>query len=132
MDTKRLAELLREAFHPIFGAEEIDVLPSDAGDELDIVDGAWTVHVEGWPDQPVATVAIDRELDPPYTLHDSREEVMAYEIDEAFAYVDEQVSGALTTALKASGDPLSLDLLESMAAHRQRFLDSGLEIPRVA
>ena len=69
MDTMRLAELLREAFHPIFGAEEIDVLPNDAGDELDIVHSAWTVRIEGWPVQPVATVAIDRELDPPNTLH---------------------------------------------------------------
>lgn len=132
MDARRLAELLREAFRPVFGSEEIDVLPNDGGDELEVVTAAWTVRVEGWPAQPVATVAIGRELDPPYTPHDSREEVMANEIDEAFAYVDEQASGALTTALKASGDPLSLDLLEAMAEHKQRFAESKVEITTVA
>ncbi len=132
MDTTRLAELLREAFGPVFGSEEIDIRSSDRGDELMVVDEAWTVHIEGWPDHPVAIVAIKQELEPPFTLHESREEVMAYEIDEAFAYVDAQVEGALTTALKASGDPLSLDLLEAMAAHRTRFFESGVEIAEVS
>lgn len=125
MDTTRLAELLRQSFEPVLGSEDIDLLPSEAGDALDIVTEDWTLLLEGWPDQPVATVSTDPSAA-------SRDEVMAYEIDEAFAYVDAQVDGALTTALKASGDPVSLDLLEAMAVHKQRFLDSHVQIERVA
>ncbi len=132
MDTARLAELVREALGPVFGSEQINVRASDRGDELLIVGQAWTMCIEGLPDHPVAVVSINQQLAAPYTLHESREEAMPDGIDEAFAYVDEQVEGALSVALQASGNPLSLDLLAALAQHQARFAQHGVTIERVA
>lgn len=131
MDTRRLGELLQRAFDPILGGEEIDILPNEAGNELEVMDTTWIVRITGWPEQPVATVSISQLLGALYTLHDSREEQMAYEVDEAFAYVDRQVGGALITALGASADALSLDLADAIAEHQARFAESRVEIVQV-
>lgn len=127
MDTQRLAHLLRESFAPILNSESIDVRTDPERQGVTVATEEWKVKIHGWPERPVALVELtDAGLTE--TIPGRREEVMAYEIDEAFAYVDLQTGGRVRQSLLAADNEASADLAQTMAEIQQRFVASGVEV----
>jgi hypothetical protein len=108
-----LAAVLGHHLASVLAADEFDVVPGDAPGEVEAMTDDWTLHIERWPDGP-AFLALDDEPDDPAALGEAIIEVMSAPVVAALAAVDRDVAGALSTALRASADPLSLVLARIM------------------
>ena len=111
-----LRQLLEDAFAGVIAADEAEVLPGEAPGEVDLAGEEWTLRVEGWPERPVAWLALDDEPEAPAERRSAREAAMGGASEAALAALDARLDGALSAALAASGDPLSLDLAEAIRA----------------
>jgi hypothetical protein len=112
----RLEEIVREAMAELIEQGDVDLVRSEDGLELDLFGDEWTVHLEGWPDNPAAFAAIDDEPDDPAALPAARAGIIDAPIHAALRDLDRMLDGALQAALTASGDPLSIDLAAALAA----------------
>jgi hypothetical protein len=109
LDCVKVAEIVAEALRDVLGADEFDVIPGPIGTFVDIAADEWTLQIEGSP-VAMAWLSLEDEPEQPHELPAARRAVMSIAVDNALAEADKQLGGALVTALRASGDPLSLDL----------------------
>lgn len=97
-------------------ATNADMLPTDQPDELDVSGDDWTLHLEGWPDQPLAWLALDDEPEETMDRRSELRRALGADVLAALAAADTQLSGRLGEALRAGADPLSIDLADALAA----------------
>ena len=114
MDCVRVAEIVAEALKEVLGEDGFDVIPGPLGAFVDIAADEWTLRIDGQP-VTAAWLSIEDEPDDPDLLSAARRAVMSTAVDDALADANALVGGALAAALTASRDPISLDLLTSMA-----------------
>jgi hypothetical protein len=112
-DTARLAAALTAALRTVLDPDEFDVTPAPAG-ALDVATDDWTLRFEDWPIGP-AWLAIDDEPDDPSAYASARRRVMSEAVERALAEADRAVGGALTRALRASGDPFTVDFSATLS-----------------
>jgi hypothetical protein len=110
----RVAEIVAEALKEVLGEDGFDVIPGPLGAFVDIAADEWTFRIEGQP-VTAAWLSIEDEPDDPDRLAAARRAVMSTAVDDALADADALLGGALAAALAASRDPISFDLLTSMA-----------------
>lgn len=84
------------------------------GDDISVVAPAWSVLLKDWSCEPVARVILRERVDR-LDADAEREDVMGYEIDEAFAYADMHLDRRISAALHAAGDPLSMSLANTVS-----------------
>lgn len=111
--TDRLAAALTAAMHTVLDPDEFDVTEGAPG-ELDLSTDDWTLHVEDWPNGP-AWLAIDDEPDDLAAYTAARRRVMSEAVERALAEADRAVDGALTRALRASGDPFTIQFATALS-----------------
>lgn len=115
MDTEALSGALRSAFASLVEADEVDIEIGPGPGEVEVVAETWTLHLEGWPDRPLAWLALDEEPEDTKELRAARIAAMGSEAMRALIQADAQVNGGIRTALIASDDPLSMDLASALA-----------------
>jgi len=110
LDANRLMTTLELALGAVLEEDAFDVLlgiDPDAPDAIEVTTDTWTLIIEGWP-LGDAFIALDAEPD----TDDVGEQNVALRTAlggaiAALASADDTVEGALTAALRASGDALS-------------------------
>ena len=113
-----VAEVLEDALAALVGAGTLDVeLDADAG-ELEVVADEWTLHLEGWPQQPLAWLALDDEPDDPGQIPAALLAVFDPKTLKALAVADWRLGGDLVAALRAAHDPLADELADTLDALR--------------
>jgi hypothetical protein len=115
VDCATMAGVIADALNDVLGADGVDVLPDPSGAFVDIAADGWTLHVEGTP-VTVAWLAIDDEPDDPGEIAAARRKAMSTRIDRALADAGKQLNGSLVAALRASRDPLSMDLAVAVSS----------------
>ncbi len=115
MDTNDLTAALRDAFAPLVAADEVDIESGTEPGVVEVAAEAWTLHLEGWSDRPLAWLAIDEEPDDAGKLGAARSAAMGSEALAALTRADAKLNGGIRDALAASDDPLSLDLAAALS-----------------
>jgi hypothetical protein len=113
LDCVRVAEIVAEALRDVLGADGFDVIPGPIGAFVDIAADEWTLQIEGSP-LAMAWLSIEDEPEHEDQISAARRTAMPLAVDAALAEADKQVGGALVTALRASNDPLTLDLVAAI------------------
>jgi hypothetical protein len=113
LDFATFAEVVAAALREVLGADGFDIIPDETEAIVDIAADEWTLQIEG---SPVARAWLSIEDEPEHEaqLSAARRKVMTHEVDRALAEADRKLGGALVAALRASGDPLTLDLVAGM------------------
>ena len=114
METKELLAALQEAFARLVEADEVDIEVDPEAGGVEVAAEAWTLHLEGWPDRPLAWLAIDEEPEDAGQLGEARHAAMSSEALAALRRGDATLNGGIKAALAASDDPLSLDLAAAL------------------
>jgi hypothetical protein len=113
-----VAAVLENTLAPLVAAGALDVeLDAEAG-ELEAIAEEWTLHLEGWPQQPLAWLALDDEPDNPGEVPAALLAVLDPTTLTALARADWRLGGDLVAALRAVHDPLSDELAETLEALR--------------
>lgn len=112
---ERVVEAVWAAMGELEADGAVDIEVAEDGLEVDVLGDEWTVHLEGWPERPVAFLAIDDEPDDPKKLAKVRARAIPPAVEAALAEIDGRLDGGLRAALVASGDPLSIDLAAAFA-----------------
>lgn len=112
-----LAERLRAALSMALCLSDFDISRVDNAGDLEVVTDEWTLRVEQNAGL-VAWLALDNEPDDESTLATARQEAMGVPVEHALAVVDRRMDQMLSNALRASGDPLSLNLAEALNGHQ--------------
>ncbi len=115
LEMERVVEAVRGAMDALEEEGVVDIEVAEDGLEVDVIGEEWTVHLEGWPDGPIAFLAIDDEPDDPKKLATLRVRAITPAVEEALVEIDGRLDGGLRAALVASGDPLSIDLAAALA-----------------
>ncbi len=68
------------------------------------------MHLEGWPEEAVAFLALEDEPDDAARVRAARAKVMSGKVEAAMVELDRRLAGMLRAALLETGDPLSMDL----------------------
>jgi hypothetical protein len=113
LDCATVAEVVAAALREVLGADGLDVIPDETEAIVDIAADEWTLQIEGSP-VTRAWLSIEDEPEHEAQLAAARRKVMSIAVDSAFAEADRQLGGALIAALRASDDPLTLDLASAM------------------
>lgn len=108
----RLRAALASALGEALEADAFDLV-EDAAGSLDVMTDDWTLRVEGWSGG-IAFVTIDDEPADTDELRQARQAAMPVAVEHALATADRELDGALAAALRASQDPLSLDLARAL------------------
>jgi len=113
-----VATIVEESLAALIAADAVEVALDAATGELEAIAEDWTLHLEGWPDRPLAWLALDDEPDD--TAQIPIAVVAAFDAATlaALAAVDERLGGALVAALRAAHDPLSDELADALEAAR--------------
>ncbi|MGH2561494.1 MAG: hypothetical protein ACRDJH_20710 [Thermomicrobiales bacterium] len=114
-DLVELTSALAAALSEVLEADEFDLVADETG-ALEAMTDTWTLRVEGWPGG-IAYLTIDDEPAAADELRAARRVAMSLDVERALAIADGAMGGALTVALRASGDPLSVDLAYALAEH---------------
>ena len=109
-DPPDVVALFNEALAEPIAADDLEVTSSADGTEIEIIAEAWTFHLEGWPGQPVAWLALDDEPDTAAERRAALEAAIPGDVLAMLASVDRTLGGAIVAALGATGDPLSAEL----------------------
>ena len=113
-----VAAVLEDTLAPLVAADRLDVeLDAEAG-ELEAIAEEWTLHLEGWPHQSLAWLALDDEPDDPGEIPAMLLAVLDPTTLTALARADWRLGGDLVAALRAAHDPLSDELAETLEALR--------------
>lgn len=108
---QRLHDQLAESFASQIASESVGVVLDPDKNTCEIQSDTWTLHVEGWPIK-LAFVALDEdpatEADRVRALNDTLGNKAIGSLKDA----DLHLEGALSTALQASKDAISISLGE--------------------
>lgn len=107
---ERVIEAVRWAMAALESDGVIDIEVAEDGLEVDIIGDEWTVHLEGWPERPVAFVALEDEPEEAKALAAARRRAMPADTVAALAAIDRRLDGELGEALRGTVDPLSVEL----------------------
>jgi hypothetical protein len=107
---------LASALGEVLAAEQFDLV-EDAAGALEAMTDEWTLRIEGWPDG-IAYLTIDDEPGDVTEMRRARRAVMPVAVERALALADRELGGGLALALRASADPLSIDLAQALAEHQ--------------
>lgn len=116
LDRDRLEAALREGFAPLIARHEVDLVSAPAEDEaaIELQADAWTLHCDGWP-LATAWLALDAEPESEDQRRETLVSMFGHGELPAFQATDALTGHALSAALRASGDALSLTLAELVA-----------------
>lgn len=123
LELEAWAGRLRATLGAVLCPEDFDVVLGSERDALEVVTDDWTLRIEQQPNV-VAWLAIDDEPDDPDARQDARRALMPIAVERALAALDRRSDGALGGALRASGDPLSLDLADALVTHQGTTMSS--------
>ncbi len=103
---------VQAAFAGLAGSRDVDVLPAEGEehDDIAVAGDAWTLYLSGWPGPATAFVAIEDEPTEDAgadMVEAAWRAVVSGDAVAAMSMADMELEGALSTALDASGDPLS-------------------------
>lgn len=103
---------IQGSFIGLTGPNEVDILPTEGEnrDDIAVAGDAWTLYLSGWPGPATAFVAIEDEPAEDAdaeTITAAWRSVVPEPAIAAMSMTDMELEGALSTALDASGDPLS-------------------------
>ena len=113
-----VAAILEETLGTLVAAGALGVeLDAEAG-ELEAVAEEWTLHLEGWPLQPLAWLALDDEPDDPAEIPAALLAVLDPKILGSLARADGRLGGDLVAAFRAAHDPLADELAHTLEALR--------------
>ena len=106
---------VRDGFDAMIEQGAVDILPDEGDDRTDIAiaGDTWTVYLTGWPGPRIAFLAIEDEPDDdatPAATEAAWRGAVTDDVLPALLTVDNDLGGALTDALRASTDPLSVSL----------------------
>ena len=106
---------VRDGFADLAAQGEVDILPNEGDDRTDIAvaGDAWTVYLTGWPGPQIAFLAIEDEPEDeaaPAAVDAAWRGAVPDGVLPALLIIDNDLGGALTDALRASTDPLSISL----------------------
>ena len=105
---------LRVAFTAHCRSEDFDLEPDVETGTIEVTTDDWTLTIEGIPGKLIAYLSIDNEPDEEseyvQTLHDVFRATERAALSEA----NDELSGAISTALDASGDPFSQHLAAAL------------------
>ena len=104
-----LLAALREAFAAALSSGEVDLAEDAASGEVDLFADDWTLHLEGWP-LTAAWFALDDDPASPVEQRAALTAALSRGGLAAFREADARLGSALSTALAASDDPLSIAL----------------------
>jgi hypothetical protein len=108
--------ILRESMRARLKPIEFDLTIDDETGEIQLITDAWTIGIEGVPEQPSAWLAIDAEPEHPNEFANAlRDAFRPHELD-ALRTADAALNGLLTQALNASNDPLSTFFANTLSA----------------
>ena len=113
-----VAAILEEALARPIAADAVEIAVDAAAGEVEAIAEEWTLHLEGWPDRPVAWLALDDEPDDPAAVPLILLTILDRPALKALAAADVRLGGALVDALRTAHDPLSAELAEHLAALR--------------
>lgn len=105
-----LLAALRGAFAAALKSGEVDVVDNTTAGEVEILADDWTLHLEGWP-LTTAWFALDDDPISPAEQRATLAAALSRGGLAALRDADARLAGALTTALAASGDSLSISLV---------------------
>lgn len=111
LDRAQLEAALREGFGALIARHEVDLVPDEDSDALELQADAWSLHCDGWPLRS-AWLAIDAEPESAERQREALASMFGHGELPAFQAADALTNHALTDALRASGDSLSLTLAE--------------------
>jgi hypothetical protein len=98
---------LHESFHTHCRAADFDLEPNEEAGAVEVTTDDWTLTFEGFPDAPVAYLAVDSEpVEPAEYARAIHDAFRATEL-RALAAANAAAGGAIVAALQASGDPFS-------------------------
>lgn len=113
-----VAAILDETLAALVAVGALDVeLDAESG-ELEVVGEEWTLHLEGWPQQPLAWLALDDEPDDPAEIPAALLAVLDPKTLASLARADGRLGGDLVAALRAAHDPLADELADTLEALR--------------
>ncbi len=104
-----LLAALREAFAVALSSGEVDLAENAASGEVDLFADDWTLHLEDWP-LTTAWFALDDDPTSPAEQRAALTAALSRGGLTALRAADDRLGGTLSTALDASGDPLSIAL----------------------
>lgn len=107
-----LVAALQDAFAALVEDGMVDIVPQDEAGPAEICEvqaDAWTLVLEGWPLEN-AWIAIDEDVSDPRQARIALEALLDRRELVAMTIVDNALTGALTTTLRDSDDPLSVAL----------------------
>jgi hypothetical protein len=116
LDCAAVAGIVEDALKDVLGADGFDVIPDAAGAFVDIAADEWTLRIEG-TSASKAWLSIEDEPEQQSELSAARRAVMSTEVDAALAAANVRSGGALVSMLRASFDPLTLDLADSLTVN---------------
>lgn len=119
-----LAERLRAGLSMALCLSDFDISRTDNAGDLEVVTDEWTLRVEQGPEL-VAWLALDNEPDNESALATARQEAMGVPVEQALAAIDRRMNGTLSSALRASGDPLSVNLAGALNEHQAASSSRG-------
>jgi hypothetical protein len=102
-----LTGALREALHAHLRASDFDLEPNDEAGAVEVTTDDWTLTFEGFPETPVAYIAVDSEPDEPAEYERAVHDAIRPAEMRALRAANTASGGAIAAALAASGDPFS-------------------------
>lgn len=110
---------MQSAFAALVESQDADILPTEGDDQNDIAvaGDAWTLYLSGWPGLGMAFVAIEEEPEEdadPTAVEAAWRSAVPEPAMAAMVVADLELDYALTSALIASADPLSMSLASAI------------------
>ncbi len=112
---ERVIAAVRGAMGALEADGEVDLEVAEDGLEIDVIGEEWTLHLEGWPERPLAFLALDDEPDEARAMRAARRRVMPDAVVTALGEIERRLDGELGAALRGTDDALSSDLAGVLA-----------------
>ena len=106
MNLEDIVNVLEIALQSVLSEDDVDIVPDEDAQTLDISTDDWTVHLELAP-KPLAWLAIDDEPNSAAGYEAARKAKMSVEVEAAFAQANARLEGMLASLLRDSHDPFS-------------------------
>ncbi len=109
-EMERVVTALEGALGDLVGSGDVEIAVDADGGEIEVVADEWTLNLGHRGGALTAFLAIDDEPDDAARIAAARTAAMGEAATTALSVANAQLAGGIATALRRSGDPLSLDL----------------------